>query len=87
MNMKKSPHPNALDTLEEALKEKQKDAKKRKWHYKIPSLWVSAQGSGRSLAVDPYAFYLGVIRKVKKLHEHPSGKGAGGGMDTRVGHL
>jgi len=62
MNMKKSPHPNALDTLEEALKEKQKDAKKRKWHYKIPRSGFCA-GSGRSLAVDPYAFYLGVIRK------------------------
>ena len=70
--------PHALDVLEDALRRKQKDSKKKKFHYRVPSLWISPNGRGRSTAVDPYAFYLSAVRRARKAKPPRPGRPTGG---------
>ncbi len=57
--------PNALDQLERALKRKLRDTRLRKYNYAVPSLWRSLRPAPAAVRVNPYAYYLGIVKKVK----------------------
>jgi len=63
--MKRYPG-NALALVEEALKRKQKELKRRKFNYSIPSLWVTERGTPKRLKVDPFGFHLDAVRKARR---------------------
>jgi glycosidase len=56
----------ALTILEHALESTRKTYrernKERKFMYAVPGLWVSAEGGGKSVSVDPFEFFLGAVR-------------------------
>lgn len=56
----------ALDLLEDALRRKQKETKRKKFSYVVPSLWISGSGTPKKVKVNPYAFYLSAVRKAKR---------------------
>jgi len=56
----------ALDLLEDALRRKQKETKRKKFSYVVPSLWISGSGKPRKVKVNPYTFYLSAVRKAKR---------------------
>jgi starch synthase (maltosyl-transferring) len=58
---------NALDQLEGALKRKVRDTRLRKYSYTVPSLWNSLRGTPKAAKVNPYAYYLGLVKKLKVL--------------------
>ncbi|MBP1657022.1 MAG: alpha amylase catalytic region [Bacteroidetes bacterium] len=77
--MKSYEPPKALDTVEEALKRKVKDTRLRKYTYTVPSLWGSGRGKPRAVKVHPYAYYLGVIKKIKSARVVKLASAEGGG--------
>lgn len=64
--MKSYTSGNALNAVERALKLKQKEYKRKKYSYSIPSLWVSDKGTPKRLKIDPFVFYLDIVKKAKK---------------------
>ncbi|MBP1691210.1 MAG: alpha amylase catalytic region [Bacteroidetes bacterium] len=77
--MKTYTPPKALDLVEEALKRKVKETRLRKYSYSVPSLWGSGRGKPKAVKVHPYAYYLGVLKKIKTikpLKPTPSNGGA-----------
>ena len=44
-----------------------KDTRLRKYTYTVPSLWGSGRGNPRAVKVQPYAYYLGIIKKIKNV--------------------
>ena len=56
----------ALDLLEDALRQKQKETKKKRMSYAVPSLWISRSGAPRKITVNPFSFYLSAVRKAKR---------------------
>jgi glycosidase len=64
--MKRYKSPRALDVLEQTLRRRHRELRNRKIRYTVPALWSSPQGSGKVLKVNPFAYYLGVIAKIKK---------------------
>ncbi len=64
--MKRYTSGSALDAVERALKLRQKEYRRKKYSYSIPSLWVSDKGAPKRMKIDPFVFYLDVVRKVKK---------------------
>ncbi|MFN0157720.1 MAG: alpha-glucosidase C-terminal domain-containing protein [Bacteroidota bacterium] len=56
---------NALELLEKTLKQKQKELKRRKFNYSVPSLWITDRGTPKRVKVDPFAFYLGALKKAR----------------------
>jgi starch synthase (maltosyl-transferring) len=75
--MTDSKPSQALDLLETALKRQQKKTEKKKFNYSVPSLWLSGTGTPKREKVNPFTFYLDVIRKAK------SSKPPGRGQPTR----
>ncbi len=75
--MTKSTTPSALDQLEKALQRKLRETRTLKAHYAVPSLWSTTRGAPKAIKVHPYAYYLGIIKKInlrKASHRHaPSG--------------
>jgi glycosidase len=69
---------SALALLEAALQRRKKETKRKIYHYRVPSLWLSAKGRGKSTVVSPYDFYLGVVRKAKSAKAPRPGKPTGG---------
>lgn len=61
--------PKALDQLERALKQKVRDTRLRKYTYAVPSLWNSLRGDPKALKVNPYAYYLSVVKKLRGAKE------------------
>lgn len=57
--------PKALDQLESALKRKLREPRSRKYTYAVPSLWNSLRGKPRAVKVNPYGYYLGIVKKLK----------------------
>jgi starch synthase (maltosyl-transferring) len=74
--------PRALDLIEDALLKKQKASRIKKFRYAIPALWLSPSGRGKKKLVNPYAFYLGVVRKAKN-RKAPRPRASTGGDWTR----
>jgi starch synthase (maltosyl-transferring) len=70
--------PRALDLLEQALIKKQKETRLRKYRYAIPALWLSPSGRGKKKLVNPFAFYLSVVRKAKNRKPPRHGTPTGG---------
>ena len=80
--MKAYAQPDALKTLEAALKRRRKEARLRRYHYAVPSLWQSPGGNARVDKVNPFTYYLGAITRLVRIAR---GKPApvGGGEWTR----
>lgn len=69
---------SALTLVEDALERRKKETKRKKYRYRVPSLWLSPGGKGKSTVVSPYAFYLSVVRKAKAAKPPRPGKPTGG---------
>jgi starch synthase (maltosyl-transferring) len=80
--MGKYTPPQALDQLELALKRKLRDTRLRKYSYTVPSIWSSLRGSPKAVKVNPYAYYLGIVKKVKSVR-HSTRPIPSGGEWTR----
>ena len=68
----------ALDLVEEYLKRKKKEWKRRKTNYGVPSLWLTAKGPPRREKVDPFKFYLDAVKSARKSKPPRRGKPTGG---------
>ncbi len=64
--MKKNQSRRALDNLQESLRRKHRGTKKRKFQYRVPAIWDSPKGRGKSTKVNPFAYYLDVVNGIKK---------------------
>lgn len=62
---KKPSATPALDAIASVLAAKARKPHK-KGRYAIPSLWLRSTGSPKAISVDPYKFYLGIVRTAKK---------------------
>jgi len=71
---------SGLDSVEHALQRKLKETEGRKFNYSVPSLWVSEQENPKRMDVNPFAFYLDIIKNIKRetLHRAPEGAPSGG---------
>ncbi len=56
----------ALDLVERALRLQRKKQGKRRIRYFVPSLWGGPRGTASAVKVDPFAYYLGIVRKIKR---------------------
>ncbi len=74
--------PKALDQIVRALKHKVRESRLRKYHYTVPSLWGSLRGTPRRIKVHPYAYYLGIVKKLKAA-KAPKRPAPSGGEWTR----
>jgi starch synthase (maltosyl-transferring) len=70
--------PRALDHLENALKRRLKETSKKKYRYYVPTLWTSPAASPKAKKVNPFAYYLDAVKKVKKGRPSRRGKPTGG---------
>ncbi len=61
----------ALDTVEEMLAKKQGETAGRRMRYHVPELWLSGQGGGKRREVQPFTFYLDLLRQVKQCTPRP----------------
>jgi starch synthase (maltosyl-transferring) len=64
--MRKYKPSNALEQLESTLKRRMRDTRLRKYTYAVPSLWNSLRGTPKAVKVNPYAYYLGIVKKLKR---------------------
>ncbi len=64
--MKKHSSPRALETVERVLRRRQKETRKNKPVYYVPSLWVTGKSGAQPVKVNPYVFYLAAIAKIKR---------------------
>ncbi len=55
---------SALDIIEQALIAKARDARKVR-RFLVPSLWISDEGAPTTVEVDPFEFYLAVVRRAR----------------------
>lgn len=76
--MKIPASKSALALLERTLTLKTRKSKKKKASYRVPSLWTSEKGKSRAVKVDPYAYYLKIVRDCRRLKPvHPKGLAGG----------
>jgi starch synthase (maltosyl-transferring) len=80
--MTKSTPDNALDQLEKCLQLKLRETRTLKARYAVPSLWSTTRGTPKALTVHPYAYYLGIVRKIK-LRKPPKRHAPSGGEWTK----
>ena len=80
--MTKSTTPNALDQLEKALQRKLRETRTLKAHYAVPSLWSTTRGTPKAIKVHPYAYYLGIVKKIN-LRKAPARHAPSGGEWTK----
>jgi starch synthase (maltosyl-transferring) len=76
--MKHLKTPGALEVLARTLAAKHKETIHRKFNYHVPSLWVSESKAARAAKVNPYEFYLEIIRKARALEPRRRPDGSGG---------
>lgn len=57
----------ALEILQDALRRKVRETRKRKYRYRIPALWATAGGGGKTARVHPFAYYLDVVNKIRRV--------------------
>ena len=76
--MKTYTPPRALDLVADALKRKMKETRLRKYTYSVPSIWSSGRGKPKATRVQPYAYYLGVVKKLKAARAPKREPSAGG---------
>jgi starch synthase (maltosyl-transferring) len=57
---------HALDLVERALRVQRKKQGKRRIRYFVPTLWGGPRGAASAVKVDPFSYYLGVVRKIKR---------------------
>jgi glycosidase len=69
---------SSLETVEQSLKQKQKETRTTKFKYHVPSLWLSDTGASKRVPVNPFAFYLDAIHRVKKAKAPRKTKPTGG---------
>lgn len=55
----------ALELVEESLKKRAGEKKRVTYH--IPSLWTLSKGRSKSIRVDPFSFFLDVVKNVREL--------------------
>lgn len=72
----------ALDLLREALRRKVRETRKKKFHYRVPSLWSSPRGGGKAARVQPFPYYLDVVNRIMRVSP-PRRSSATGGEWTR----
>jgi starch synthase (maltosyl-transferring) len=65
--MKRYSSRRALDVVQDALKRKVRETRKKKYNYRVPALWAAARGRGKATKVHPYAYYLDVVGKIKRV--------------------
>ncbi|HTY60353.1 MAG TPA: alpha-amylase, partial [Bacteroidota bacterium] len=70
--------PVALGVIEDALKRVKKAHEGEKFRYAVPGLWVSAEGGGKSVSVDPFDYYLGAVRRAMNAVPPPPPVGSAG---------
>jgi starch synthase (maltosyl-transferring) len=58
--------PRALDHLEAALKLRLKETSRKKYGYYVPTLWTSPAAAPKAKKVNPFAYYLDVVKQVKR---------------------
>ncbi len=85
--MKMTHSPRALDHLEHALKRRLKESRKKRYHYCVPSLWTSPGSVPKIQKTNPFAYYLDVVKKVKRVRTAEAGKTYRRRVDERRGHL
>ncbi len=76
--MKTYTPPKALDLVADALKRKVKETRLRKYNYSVPSIWNSGRGKPKATRVQPYEYYLGVVKKLKAARAPKPGPATGG---------
>src|SRR5512144_2205078 len=76
--MAQSKSTRALDQIEKTLLRASKKKRRRKPRYSVPSLWIAEGGKPRAVPVNPFTFYLGVVRKLKRLKSPRRPKASGG---------
>jgi hypothetical protein len=64
--MKSFRSKRALDLLQDALRRKVRETRKKKYRYRIPGLWVSPAGGGKTAKVQPFSYYLDVVNRIKR---------------------
>jgi glycosidase len=75
---------SALDVLERTLRKKKHEHRGAKARYFVPGLWVSPSGRGKAIRVDPFGFYLGIVRKAKTKRAPRPGKPTGGEWSSQA---
>ena len=76
--MKDLKSPRALDLVAEAVAAKHRETIRKKFTYHVPSVWVSESKTARAVKVNPYEFYLGIIRKARQAKPRTRPDGSGG---------
>ncbi len=76
--MRTHQRKRALDLLQEALRRKLRGTRARKFHYRIPALWVAPDGGGKTIKVHPFAFYLDVVNRIRRASPPRKPKPSGG---------
>jgi glycosidase len=76
--MKRYRSRHALDILQEALKRKVRETKRTKHNYRVPALWASSQGRGKSVKVQPFVFFLDAVNTIKRVKPPRKMKQTGG---------
>ena len=69
---------SSLELLQKALQRKYAATRRQKFHYSVPSLWAHSPGKPRAVRVNPYAYYLGVVKAVKRGTPRRKGRPSGG---------
>jgi starch synthase (maltosyl-transferring) len=76
--MKQIHSRRALDVLRDALAKKARETKKKRYTYAVPALWSSPRGKGKSERVQPFAYYLGIVDRIRRTRPARRGKPTGG---------
>jgi hypothetical protein len=82
--MKRYASRRALDIVQEALRRKARETKKKKYTYRVPGLWASPGGHGKAPRVHPYAYYLDVVSRIKRVKPSRKGRATGGEWTTEA---
>jgi len=80
--MTKSITHSALDQLGKALQRKLRETRTLKASYAVPSLWSGTRGTPKAIKVHPYAYYLGIVKKLNR-RQAPARHGPSGGEWTK----
>jgi len=80
--MTKSTTHSALDQIEKALQRKLRETRTLKASYAVPSLWSGTRGTPKAIKVHPYAYYLGIVKKLNR-RQAPARHGPSGGEWTK----
>jgi starch synthase (maltosyl-transferring) len=82
--MKSPTGPQALDLLAETLKKKCAETRRSNFNYRVPSLWSSKGGAPHAVRVQPYEYFLDVVRHSLQGEPPRRGKPTGGEWTTNA---